>query len=150
MKSPNLSTTILCVTALLAGTRVAINAEDAPADVAEPSYVQSTRGRDDTSTDDKKKLRWREGKRLIDHGGHFRQDGDGAVFVSETGHELVALANLNLERVTRTLKASDESESIRWSVNGVVTEFNGRNYLLIQRAVYKSASPPPVPEQILN
>lgn len=150
MKSPSVCMALLCLTALLAGVRATTKAEESAADASNPAYVQSARGRDDASTDEKKKLRWREGKRLIDHGGHFRQDGDGAVFVSETGHELVALANLNLERVTRTLKASDESESIRWSVNGVVTEFNGRNYLLIQRAVYKSASPPPVPEQILN
>jgi hypothetical protein len=139
-----------CVMALLAGARVALRAQEPVSKADEPSYVEASRVLDDAASDEKKKLRWREGKRLIDHGGHFRQDGDGAIFVSETGHELVALANLNLERVTRTLKAADEPESIRWSINGIVTEFNGRNYLLIQRAVYKSASPPPVPEQILN
>lgn len=150
MKSTNMCTAVFCVTTLLAGARIALNAQEPLADPAETGYVQSAPVQKDAAAEEKQKLRWREGKRLIDHGGHFRQDGEGAVFVSETGHELVALANLNLERVTRTLKASDESESIRWSINGVVTEFNGRNYLLIQRAVYKSASPPPVPEQILN
>ena len=150
MKSSHLCVAFLCAAAIFTGARVALTAEEPATDPAEPSYPQATVARDGTESADVKKLRWREGKRLVDHGGHFRQDGDGAVFVSETGHELVALENLNLERVTRTLKASDESESIRWSVNGVVTEFNGRNYLLIQRAVYKSASPPPVPEQILN
>jgi hypothetical protein len=129
---------------------VALTATKLPADSTETNRVSTASPRDESDGHEKNKLRWREGKRLIDHGGHFRQDGDGAVFVTDTGHELVALANLNLERVTRTLKASDESERIRWSVNGVVTEFNGRNYLLIQRAIYKSASPPPVPEQILN
>jgi hypothetical protein len=150
MYSRNICSIAICVATLLAGARVALNAQESGTEATEPSYVQSTHVLEDTSTDKEKKLRWREGKRLIDHDGHFRQDGDGAIFVSETGHELVALANLNLERVTRTLKASDESESIRWNINGIVTEFNGRNYLLIQRAVYKSASPPPVPEQILN
>jgi hypothetical protein len=155
MKSSYLCAALLAATALIVGARVASFAEEAAVEISavevtEPGYRQSGSSRDDTVSDERRKLRWREGKRLIDHGGHFRQDGDGAVFVSETGHELVALENLNLERVTRTLKASDESESIRWSVNGVVTEFNGRNYLLIQRAVYKSASPPPIPEQILN
>jgi hypothetical protein len=150
VKSTDICTAILCVTGLLAGAGVVLNAQEPATDSAGPGYIQSSRAREDAASEEKRKLRWREGKRLVDHGGHFRQDGEGAVFVSETGHELVALANLNLERVTRTLKASDESESIRWSINGVVTEFNGRNYLLIQRAVYKSASPPPVPEQILN
>lgn len=96
------------------------------------------------------KRRLREGTVLTDEGGRFHQDGDGAVFVSESQLEFISLPNLNLERVIRTLKGSDESESIRWSVSGVVTEFNGRNYLLINRAIYKSASPPPAPEQILN
>lgn len=100
--------------------------------------------------DESGKRRLREGTVLTDQGGRFRQDGDGAVFISENQYEFVTLQNLNLERVIRTLKGSDESESIRWSVSGQVTEFNGRNYLLITRAVYKSASPPPAPEQILN
>lgn len=134
----------------VSGARVMLKAEEPAPDAADAGFAQIVSKRDDAAADEKKKLRWREGKRLIDHGGRFRQEGDGAIFVSETGHELVALANLNLERVTRTLKAADEPESIRWSVNGVVTEFNGHNYLLIQRAVYKSASPPPLPEQILN
>jgi hypothetical protein len=100
--------------------------------------------------DESGKRRLREGTVLTDQGGRFRQDGDGAIFISENQYEFVTLQNLNLERVIRTLKGSDESESIRWSVSGQVTEFNGRNYLLITRAVYKSASPPPAPEQILN
>jgi hypothetical protein len=149
MKPSKLCAVFVCAAALLSAARVELNAEESSR-ALESGYPQSTAARNAVEGDEKVKQRWREGKRLINHGGHFRQDGDGAVFVSEKGHELVALANLNLERVTRTLKASDESESIRWSVNGVVTEFNGRNYLLIQRAVYKSASPPPVPEQILN
>lgn len=98
--------------------------------------------------EERAKRRLREGTQLTDHGGHFRQDGDGAIFVAEDDLEIVALPNLNLERVVRTLKGSDEAETIRWSVTGVVTEFNGRNFLLISRAVYKSASAPPAPEQI--
>ena len=96
------------------------------------------------------KLRIREGTAIIDKAGFFRQDGEGATFVTEENYEFGALPNLNLERVVRTLKSSDEVESIRWSVNGVVTEFNGRNYLLINRAVYKSSLPPPIPEHVVN
>jgi hypothetical protein len=118
---------------------------------SEPGSIAQTSpqaSREDTDETGKRRLR--EGTVLTDQGGRFRQDGDGAVFISENQYEFTSLPNLNLERVIRTLKGSDESESIRWSVSGQVTEFNGRNYLLITRAVYKSASPPPAPEQILN
>ncbi len=104
------------------------------------------RGESDVS----RKRRIREGTLIVDRGGFFRQDGEGATFVTEDNHEFGALPNLNLERIVRTLKGSDEAESIRWSVNGVVTEFNGRNHLLINRAVYKSSVPPPIPEQVVN
>lgn len=92
--------------------------------------------------------RLREGTEISGQTGYFRQDGDGATFVTEDGYELGGLPNLNLERVVRTLKTSDETSAIRWRVNGTITEFSGRNYLLITRAVYKSAAPPPSPEQI--
>ena len=72
------------------------------------------------------------------------------MFVSDDKVEMGALPNLNLERIVRTLKNSDDAQSIRWSVSGIVTEFNGRNHLLISRAVYKSSAPPPIPEHILN
>lgn len=91
-------------------------------------------------------LRLREGTRLADDLGHFRLNGDVLTFIQDDGRELVGLANLNLERVLRMLKSVDEPESVMWSVNGTVTEFSGRNYLLVTRAVYKAATPsPPMP-----
>ena len=92
--------------------------------------------------------RLREGTVINDQTGYFRENGDGASFVSDKGQEFGALQNLNLERVVRLLKNADEPSSIRWSVTGTVTEFSGRNYLLISRAVYKSASPPPAPDRV--
>jgi hypothetical protein len=148
MKPAHFCIVFFCAAGLIAGARVALNAQEALPGGNERSVAPPASPREDV--DEKSKRRLREGTLLTDQGGHFRQDGDGAVFVAESGYELVALPNLNLERVVRTLKGSDVSESIRWSVNGVVTEFNGRNYMLIRRAVYKSASPPPTPEQILN
>ncbi len=99
---------------------------------------------------DSKKIRIREGTTVHDQTGFFRQDGDGATFVTDEGVEFGGLPNLNLERVVRTLKIADDSKSIRWSVSGSVTEFLGRNFLLISRAIYKSTPPPPVPEQLSN
>jgi hypothetical protein len=93
--------------------------------------------------------RFREGSEITSQTGYFRQDGEGATFVTDE-YELGGLPNLNLERIVRTLKTADEPETIRWSVDGSITEFSGRNYLFISRAVYKSAAPPPVPDQISN
>ncbi len=98
-------------------------------------------------------LRLREGTVILDQSGYFREDGDGATFVADSsvvgpGLEFGALPNLNLERVVRLLKNAEEPNSVRWSVSGKVTEFAGRNFLLISRAVYRSASTPPVPDHI--
>jgi hypothetical protein len=46
------------------------------------------------------------------------------------------------------LKSVDEPESVKWSVSGTVTEFSGRNYLLVSRAVYKAAMLPPMPDAV--
>lgn len=93
-------------------------------------------------------LRLREGTQLTDRLGHFQQQGEAVVFVDDQGRELGGLPNLNLERVLRMLKGVEEPESIAWSVSGTVTEFGGRNYLLITRAVYKSATLPPAPDLV--
>ena len=90
----------------------------------------------------------REGAKLDNESGFFRLDGDGATFVNNKGMEFGSLANLNLERVVRVLKNAEEAENIRWIVSGLVTEFSDQNYLLISRAVYKSAALPPVPDQL--
>ena len=85
------------------------------------------------------KHRIREGTKITNRLGRFRQAGDRAIFITKTNVELGGLPNLNLERIVRTLKGVDDPESIWWSVSGIVTEFSGKNYLLIDRAVYKSS-----------
>ena len=85
---------------------------------------------------------------MSDQTGYFREDGDGATFVADSGWSFGALPNLNLERVVRLLKSTEEPNNVRWSVTGEVTEFSGRNFLLISRAVYKAAMPPPVPDRV--
>jgi len=92
--------------------------------------------------------RLREGTQVSNESGYFRLDGDGATFVSDNGHQFGGLPNLNLERVVRILKNAEDSQYIRWTVNGMVTEFSERNFLLISRAIYKSVSQPPLPEQL--
>ncbi len=117
--------------------------------VSDAASGARSRGKSNGSSDLSKR-RIREGTTIHDRVGYFRQDGDGATFVTEGGLELGGLPNLNLERVVRALKTLDESKSHRWSVSGVVTEFSGRNFLLISRAVYKSTPSPPAPEQLSN
>jgi hypothetical protein len=121
------------------------------------SYTTRSSAQGDDSQDDSHRLR--EGTEISGQTGYFRQDGEGAIFVtddeSEQGglpneYELGGLPNLNLERIVRTLKTADETQSIRWRVSGTITEFSGRNYLFITRAVYKSAAQPPAPGQITN
>ncbi len=108
------------------------------------SYLE----RSEIKQSENSKQRLREGTRITNRLGRFQQEGDRATFVTENNIELGGLPNLNLERVVRMLKGVDEPESIWWSVSGLVTEFSGRNYLLIERAVYKSANTPPIPDKV--
>ncbi len=93
-------------------------------------------------------LRLREGTQLTDHVGYFRQNGESLTFVDKEGRELGGLPNLGLERIIRMLKSVEEPESVTWSVSGTITEFAGRNYLLVSRAVYKAAALPPAPDAL--
>ena len=80
--------------------------------------------------------RMREGTELVEVLGYFRVLGDRVTFHSgEPARQFGGLPNLNLERIVRTVR--DQTEPMMWSVSGTVTEFQGANYLLIQRARLK-------------
>ncbi len=108
----------------------------------------STREPEQTADSAKDARRLREGTRLTNCVGHFRQSGDTVSFIDEQGRDIGGLPNLNLERIIRMLKGADEPEAIGWSISGTVTEFSGRNYVLISRAIYKASSPPPSPDRL--
>jgi len=138
----------LCVALLFVENTAA---REGSAAKAGPAARQKTASRSQTrraSSDKSNVRRLREGTIVSGQSGFFREDGEGATFVTDDGLEFGALPNLNLERVVRLLKSAEESSSIRWSVTGKVTEFSGRNFLLMSRATYKSATPPPVPEHV--
>ncbi len=79
----------------------------------------------------------REGTKVEELLGHFETAGDRATFHTADGkHTFDSLENLNLERIVRTL--SDKPEKLQWSIDGVVTEFQGRNFLQVTRAMLKS------------
>jgi len=80
--------------------------------------------------------RLREGTELIDQAGRFEIAGDRIVFVISPGDaRLVALENLTLERVARTM-ANNPGRMI-WKINGSVTEYRGANFVLVHRAVLR-------------
>jgi hypothetical protein len=144
---------VLSAVALLALWQFNLSAEEPAAPTpAEDAPIQGSLdvAPRDASSDsaDAAHRRLREGTQLANCLGHFRQSGDVVTFIDESGRDIGGLPNLNLERITRMLKAVDEPESIWWSVSGTVTEFSGRNYVLITRAVYKASTPPPAPESL--
>jgi hypothetical protein len=81
-------------------------------------------------------VRLREGMLLNNALGHFEAPADGPVFVDAAGRRLAGLENLNLQRITRHLRAADTAADIQWKISGTVTEYEGRNFILIERAVY--------------
>lgn len=90
-----------------------------------------------------KSFRLREGTRIENRLGRFEQKSQSATFRTEDGLEFGSLPNLNLQRILETLKTADRPETMWWSVSGTVTEFAGKNHLLISRAVYKATHDPP-------
>lgn len=81
--------------------------------------------------------RIREGTPVVDCRGVFKITGDRVTFISSDGRtRLVALENLVLERIVRIV--TDSVEKQEWTVSGAVTEYQGVNYLLVERAVLKS------------
>lgn len=80
-------------------------------------------------------LRLREGVTLVNQIGELRYHGDGVAFYPDgETHSLQLLENLALERVSHDLDQSHR----KWSVTGIVTEYKGSNFLLLQRAVLKA------------
>lgn len=85
--------------------------------------------------------RQREGTKLVDVAGRFEQAGDRITFQPGGERESFRmLENLALERVGQVLAESRVKHD--WTISGVLTEYRGANYLLLQKAVIKSATEP--------
>jgi hypothetical protein len=83
----------------------------------------------------------REGTKLIDVAGAFRNTGDRIEFRPvDSEQRLVVLENLALQRVASML--ADVRRQRPWTVSGTITEFRGVNYLLVTRAVLQSHHAP--------
>jgi hypothetical protein len=103
--------------------------EAATSESAESAFPQQESG-----------FRTREGTEMLGQLGCFRRAGDRLVFTPAGSHQqLIALENLNLERIARVI--ADNPERLRpleWNVTGTVTEFRGDNYLFVRRASLRS------------
>lgn len=96
----------------------------------------------------KLKVRQREGAKLTDRRGRFERRGDRYVFLGEEGGaHYVVVENLMLERVANMLDDGAGGELL-WNVSGVITEFRGANYLVLQRAVVKASGGPQQPRRL--
>ena len=77
----------------------------------------------------------REGTSLAEARGRFKVVNERFVFMDETtGKSLTCLENLMLQRIHSFLK-DDEGGRQRWSVSGKITEYNGDNFLWLDRAL---------------
>ena len=90
----------------------------------------------------------REGTRLVDQRGFFKHRGDGATFHAKDGSfKIEGLENLGLQRVVRTISSSNKPGEIEWLVSGLITEFQGLNYLFLDRAIQLNKAPTSVKSQ---
>lgn len=83
--------------------------------------------------------RQREGTKLTEVSGRFEFAGDRVTFhpANEREHYRV-LENLALERVGQVL--GETRAKHEWTISGVLTEYRGVNYLLLQKAVIRPAA----------
>ena len=81
----------------------------------------------------------REGTQLRDERGHFELTGGRLAFIAaDRKTRFVGLENLNLQRIAQIVGGS--SETLDWTVTGLITEYQGTNYLLITRATRATAN----------
>jgi hypothetical protein len=76
----------------------------------------------------------REGAVLADVKGRFKKQGERFFFTDETTNKSYkCLENLCLQRIATSQQ--DEDRKVIWLVFAKVTEFNGENFLIIEKSV---------------
>lgn len=79
-------------------------------------------------------LLMREGTRIVDRPVVCRCSGERLLItVDEDTPPLIALENLAAQRILKAVL--DDAADERWIIDGQVTEFHNRNYLLLERVV---------------
>jgi hypothetical protein len=131
--------TTICLVAWLAGAGILLAQAVSRDQMASPAGKQPTESVPPTADQDQPKNRLREGTELADLAGSFHVTGDRVTFSAANNvGRFVCLENLNLERIVRAV--TDNPDQSLWNVSGKVTEYQGANYLLIERASFKSDS----------
>ncbi|MDP1563110.1 MAG: hypothetical protein Q8M16_17155 [Pirellulaceae bacterium] len=83
--------------------------------------------------------RLREGREIRDPNARFTPVGERMNCVLPSLDTMVTvLENLTLERVYEIMTRHDEAAT--WEVEGLITEHQGRNYIVLRRAVINSIS----------
>jgi hypothetical protein len=125
----------LVVVGMFAAAGWADGDADRPGPSSPPAPAARDSARPGGSSVPNGKFRVREGIELSDRLGTFELSGDRARFIAaDDATSLTGLENLNLERVIHAIR-DNPLPGQNWKVSGVVTEFEGRNYLLITRAL---------------
>ena len=76
----------------------------------------------------------REGAVLSDSKGRFKKQGERFVFIDETTSKTFkCLENLCLQRIATN--QLDDDRKVIWLVSAKVTEFNGENFLILEKAI---------------
>ena len=83
----------------------------------------------------------REGDRINNVVGTFTVKGDDVTFKSDDGRLVLGtLPNLNLERARADSGVNNTDNTVKWTISGMITEYNKTNFVLISRVIKKSAS----------
>jgi hypothetical protein len=74
----------------------------------------------------------REGTKIVNQSATCRSSGDRLqVILSADSVPVIALENLASQRILKA--ALDDAADERWVINGQITEFQGRNFILLDR-----------------
>lgn len=74
----------------------------------------------------------REGTKIVNQSATCRSSGDRLqVILAEDSMPVIALENLASQRILKA--AMDDAGDERWVINGQITEFHGRNFILLDR-----------------
>ncbi len=116
---------------------MALQAEDPSIPSSRSRGRRGSRTTAGTGTSSSKITRLRQGTILEKVKGEFRLAGDRVAFypLDLDVKEMTVLENLALERLSELVA---ENRRRVWLINATVTEFRGKNYLLVSRAVLTS------------
>jgi hypothetical protein len=109
--------------------------------VQEPNVVDRSTGDGSTAPGARQLSVLREGTFLVDRTGRLARSGDGhhweLVFEADgkalKDPPMILLPNLKLMAMETAVK--NATRDVRFRVTGMVTEYNGRNYLLLEKVV---------------